>query len=165
MQILIILFSLTISSVHDLHLSMCSINFNEEAQRLEIQQRIFYDDLEKALQFRLDDPRFDILNPSESALSYDSLLLAYMNDHIDLNINEKQVELSLLDYEISGDALVLYLFESNLQKIDRIEILSHLLFEIFNDQDNVVSISAYKQKKSQRFSTSSKPFILSFADH
>jgi hypothetical protein len=132
------------------------MTFNEDAKRVEVQQRIFYDDLEKALQFRLDDPKFDILNPSESVLSYDSLFLAYMNDHINININDKEIELSLLEYEISDDAVVLYLFKSNVKKVEKVEILSHILFEIFSDQDNVISINAYGKRKSQKFNVSSK---------
>jgi hypothetical protein len=142
---------------------MCSMTFNEDAKRLEVQQRVFYDDLEKALRFRLDDPKFDILNPSGSSMNYDSLFMEYINDHIDLNINDKEVELSMLEYEISDDAMVLYMYKSNVKSIEKVEILSHLLFEIFSDQDNVVSINAYQKKKSERFNISSKPVEITFS--
>ncbi|WP_235296657.1 DUF6702 family protein [Portibacter marinus] len=161
MQIFLFLFVI-FNSFHDLHLSMCSIVYNEDAQRIEVQQRIFYDDLEKSLQIQMQNEHFNILKPEESTLDYDSLFQEYANRHIDLYVNDKASELELLEYEISNDAIVLYLFKANVKKLKSIDIFSHILFELFDDQDNVISIQANGKKQSQKFDVHSKPFQMIF---
>lgn len=162
MQILLLLFASLISSIHDLHLSMCRVDYNSDAKRIEVQQRLFYDDLEQSLQIRLDDASFDILSEDNEKRYMDSLLQVYINDHIDLYINEKSVELDLLEYEIVDDAMVLYLYKNNVRKIKSIDLFSHVLFELFDDQNNVVAITVDDRKRSQRFSPSSKPWSLTY---
>ena len=162
MQLIIILFSILGFNAHELHLSMCNISYNEEEQRIEVQQRVYYDDLESSFKVILKNNKFDILKPEDSGVSLDSLILAYTNEKLDLEVNGEEVDLSLLDYEISDDAFVIYLYKSNIKKITSLQIYSHLLFEIFNDQDNVISVMANGKKKSQKFSYNSKPYLIQY---
>ena len=162
MQLILLLFALASSDSHELHLSMCNLSYNEEAQRIEVQQRIFYDDLEKSLQFRLEDEKFDILSPEMSTLDYDSLFLAYTNDHFDLIVNGEEIDLSILEYEISDEAVILFLYKANVPSLQTIEVHSYILFEIYDDQDNVLSVNAYGEKKSKKFDVNAKPLELTF---
>lgn len=162
MQIILYFLVFLTSIAHELHLSMCNLTYNEEEQRIEIQQRIFFDDLEKSLQLRLEDPKFDILAPEASNLDYDSLFLAYANDHIDISINSSPVELSILEYEIKDDAIILYLYKATVHSLKAIEIHSHILFEIFEDQDNVLSVNAFGKRKSKKFDVNAEPLQLEF---
>ncbi|GLR19140.1 hypothetical protein GCM10007940_37560 [Portibacter lacus] len=136
---------------------MSHISYNEEHHRIEIQNRIFYDDLEKSLRISLDNEKFDILKPEESNLDYDSLFQDYNNRNFEIAINDSPIELSLLEYEIKDDAIVMYLFKSDVPKINTLKVFSHILFEIFDDQDNVVSVQVNKKRKSKKFSYDSKP--------
>jgi len=162
MQLILFLFVLFSSSFHDLHLSMCNLSYNEEEQRIEVQQRIFFDDLEKSLQLSLEDEKFDILSPEMSELSYDSLFLTYINEHIDLSLNGVDVDLSLLEYEVSDEAVILFLYKANVPKLQALEIHSHILFEIYDDQDNVLSVNAFGKKKSKKFDINAEPLQLIF---
>ncbi len=162
MQIIVILFLVFGSLAHELHLSMCSITYNEDASRIELEQRIFYDDLEKSLQYQLNDDRFDILKPQESDLNYDSLFQDYMNKHIKFFVNDRSVELELLEYEVDNETVVLYMYKTKIKKLKSINFLSHILFEIYQDQDNIISIQANGQKKSQKFDVNSKALQIEY---
>lgn len=159
---LTILFLIFSSFMHDIHLSMCNLKYNEEYQRIEIQQRVFYDDLELSLRSKLGDQKFDILAPEVSAYSYDSIFHDYINTHISLHINEKSYKLEFLEYETIDEAVVMYMYVPDIQQIEKIEVFSAILFELYDDQNNIISITVGKEKKSARFSQGSKNLVVQF---
>ncbi len=151
MQLFLVLFFSLSSQFHDLHLSMCNLEYNEEGQRIELQQRIFFDDLENMLKLRLENDSFDILHPESSSISYDSLFTVYLNENIDFSVDGNKISMSLLEYEINDQAIVFYLYALKVKKFSDISFHSHILFDLFEDQTNVVSIKWGNKKKSGRF--------------
>ena len=148
---------------HELHLSMCDISYNQDYQRIEIQQRIFYDDLELNLRNELNDQRFDILEPFPK-YDLDSLYTSYLNNRITLGINGQDKKLELLDYEMDDEAYVFYLYIDKVSEIKTMSIFSTIFFELFDDQANIVSIRVNNTKKSGRFLFGSKPLSLKYKD-
>ena len=142
---------------------MCDISYNQEYERLEIQQRIFYDDLELNLRNELNDQRFDILEPFPK-YDLDSLYTEYLNNRISLGINGVNKKLELLDYEIDDEAYVFYLYIDKVSEIKTMSIFSKIFFELFDDQANIVSVRVQDTKKSGRFLFGSKPLALNYID-
>ena len=148
---------------HELHLSMCDISYNQQHERIEIQQRIFYDDLELNLRNELDDQKFDILEPFPK-YDLDSLYTEYLNNRITLGINGQEKKLELLDYEMDDEAYVFYLYIDKVSEIKTMSILSTIFFELFEDQANIVSVRVNNTKKSGRFLFGSKPLSFKYND-
>lgn len=160
---LIPLFFLLLSSfLHELHLSMSTISYNDAENRVEVQQRMFYDDLEKTLRQQLNNEKFDILNP-QSKVNLDSVLIEYMNANIEFQINSESLELELLEYEFTDDAIVIYCYSNDVSYPEKVRLHSSLLFELFEDQTNVVSIKVGNKKKSGKFSLGSKALEVEYS--
>lgn len=147
---------------HELHLSMCNITFNEAKNRLEIQQRIFYDDLEKTLQIQLGDEKFDILSPEVSPLNYDSLFHEYIQARVNVEIDDVKIKIDFLEYEVDQDAIVFYLFKENITSVNNLEFHSSILFELFQDQTNIFSFRKGDVRKSGRLTVNSDPISFIF---
>jgi hypothetical protein len=141
---------------------MCNVSYNEAANRVEVQQRIFYDDLEQSFQIALKDEKFDILSPKLYELNFDSLFYEYFDKRTTLNINGSSVKLDYLEYEINQDAIVLYFYKENIFSINSLDFHSSVLFELFDDQTNIVSVIVGKQKKSGKFTISSESISFLF---
>lgn len=146
---------------HDLHLSMCNINFNQEYQRIEIEQRIFLDDLEDQLKVNLKDEKFDIINPDPS-LDIDSIFEKYLNKNIELIVDDNRKEIVLLEYALDDAAFVFYMYIEGIKEVNRLSIYSSILFNLYDDQTNIVSVKVEDVKKSARFELGSKEKVLEF---
>ena len=151
MYLVFLVHFLTSFIVHDLHLSMCHISYNDDQQRIEIQQRIFFDDLEQSLRISLSNPDFDILDVNHDGLDYNEIFAEYMNSKIEIVIDGKPISLEILSYEIDQDAIVLYLYKEKVKKIKEFQLYSEVLFELFSDQANIISVEVGGKKKSARF--------------
>ncbi len=161
MHIIAILFLSISSFFHELHLSITDIYYNEEAQRIEMQQRIFIDDLQEAIQKFSHDPSIDLLNFDKNK-PIDSLLTAYLNSRNTFILNDQDLSFKLLEYENNMEAFTFYLFIPNIPTFDKLKFQSSVLFELFDDQTNVVSINANGKKKSDRFRNGSKPLEIDY---
>ena len=141
---------------------MSTITYNDAQDRIEVQQRIFYDDLERSFRNKLDDEKFDIINPN-SKITLDSILTDYINSSIDFVIDNKNITLALLEYEFTEDAIVIYSYASDVRFPKKVSLHSSLLFELFDDQTNVVSVNIGGKKKSGKFSFGSKALEIEYS--
>ncbi len=147
---------------HDLHLSIGNISYNSDQHRMEIEQRIFFDDLETSFKSQLQDKNFNILSPNSSNYDYDSLFISYLNKNIQITLENKPIKLSLLEYEADDEAFVFFLYAENIPSINTINLYSSILFEMFEGQTNIVSVKINGIKKSEKFRKGSKGIEMTF---
>ena len=131
--------------IHPYHVSVCDIVYNQEAQAIQISQRIFLDDLEEALQLSNDDPKFILMEDSTTSHQY---LEAYFQEHFTLVINGDQAAYDFLGGEIEDDAIWCYIEVAEVSKLESIALTSTLLTEVFDDQKNLVHFKVSGDKKS-----------------
>lgn len=144
------------TTVHDLHLSICNLEYNVDENRIEIEQRIFIDDLENAIKKSKGFEKFNVLEGVVEQKHAD-LLLEYYNDHFDLAINGKKVDVQLLEYSNNQEAFIFYFYIPDVKRVEEVSLISTILFELFDDQSNVVSLQFMSTKKSENFTYKSKP--------
>lgn len=134
---------------HPFHVSVCDIFYNPRAQRIELAQRIFLDDLEETLRSYGDDPYLDITHPKDS-VRVDSLLKAYYTEKLSLWVDGKLQSLSYLGHERKENNMWSYL--ETQKKVrrppKRIEIRNTLLFEQFRDQQNLIKIRIFEAEQT-----------------
>lgn len=131
---------------HPFYISLTDMVYNSEKERIEIAQKIFWDDLEVALS-RESGKRVNFLQPVD-AEALNKLAEVYLLRHNLLFINGKKTALTYLGYEIDDDAAWFYLEAEKVPIPHDVRIQNTLLFEDFPTQQNIVNFYLNKSPKS-----------------
>ena len=134
--------------LHPFYVSITSVDYNEQAQRVEIGSRIFYDDLETALKDGYDG-KIDLINPADKP-AIDSLLDSYFRSHFGLAVNGKPVSLHYVGYEIDEDVAWCFLEATGVADVGQLQLTNRLLFDHFPKQSNIMHVTAYGKRKSTK---------------
>lgn len=134
--------------VHPFHVSVSDVNYNQESKAVEITHKIFLDDLENALN-RRSESKVDILNSAANNQLNDQLIV-YLENHFSLNIDGEKINLDFVGSEIQADAIWIYQESPSIKSFSEISIKNTILFEMFEDQTNLVHIKKGKSTKSLR---------------
>lgn len=140
------------SPAHDFHVSVCQGQLRDGQLQMTI--KLFTDDLETALEQRMDE-KLRLGTPDEHPRA-DSLLRDYLFNNFAIkssSIGEKPV---FVGKEVELELCYLYWEYSVSEPLSRLEIRNTLLFELFDDQRNLVHIETGEQIHSL-FLSSSQP--------
>jgi hypothetical protein len=122
------------------------MRYNAGSKKMEIAQKIFWDDLEVALS-KEAGVSVDFLRPKDKA-KLESQVKNYLLEHTQVWINGKLVAINYLGYEVEEDAAWFYL-ESAVTSIPKtVEVRSTLLLRDFDGQQNIVHV--YVNSKSPK---------------
>ena len=132
----------TESEVHEFHISKCVIECKAEQKAIQVSLHIFIDDLEEALRQQGADKLF-ICTEKESKKA-EKYMKRYLEQRFDLKVNGTSIEYEFLGKEISKDlaAVWCYLEFTNVEDIKSLELKNDILMEVFDDQRNIISLSA-----------------------
>lgn len=148
------------TSLHKYYISVTQINYIEEKQSLQITSRIFVDDFEKALRTRYDENL--TLSGKNSPEIADVNIQKYLKEKITIKINNKKANIIFIGKEYDGDIMRCYLEVQGVKNIESIEISNQVLFELFEDQQNIVKTKISPQQKSAILSVKNKTVVLKF---
>lgn len=132
--------------LHPFYLSMTELRYQAQNRTLEISVRIFSDDLEKALKNQCHC-FVDILNPEKQAVN-DVHLKNYLNKHLQIYLNGKRVEAEWLGFENEQESTWAYLEVKNVPKGVNILIMNDILYELLNEQVNLVRFKSNGMDKT-----------------
>jgi len=146
-QIYISIFLLSmLVKAHPFFISLTEIRYNPSSQKMEIAQKIFWDDLEVALGNHFDE-KVDFLNPTDKA-KLDRQVKEYLLKNNQVTVNGKMLTLNFLGFEIEEDAAWFYIESSTSELPKTVEVKNTILLEDFVGQQNIVHV--YAQSKSPR---------------
>jgi hypothetical protein len=146
-QIYISIFLLSmLVKAHPFFISLTEIRYNPSSQKMEIAQKIFWDDLEVALGNHFDE-KVDFLNPTDKA-KLDRQVKEYLLKNNQVAVNSKVLTLNFLGFEIEEDAAWFYIESSTSELPKTVEVKNTILLEDFDGQQNIVHV--YAQSKSPR---------------
>jgi hypothetical protein len=134
------------TSAHPYHVSVTEIFHNPKTSALEIEMKIFADDLELAIQhsgvagFELSD------DPQDEKVSLP--VEQYLFRNFSIRINDAGKEMQMLGFELSNDEVKCYIEIKNVDQIAKIEIRNALLTEIHAEQINLTHFTYRQQTKS-----------------
>lgn len=148
-------------SLHPIHVSVCDIEYDEENKSLEIVQKIFLDDLEKAIRAQLNEPRLDITKPGGGRTT-DELVKKYLQSHFSVSVNEKREPYNYLGSKIEVDALHAYLEIEKVKKLNTLAIFSDILIAEYDDQVNLVHVKVGGKIRSMKLTESDKTDMLEY---
>ena len=134
---------------HPFYISVCQIDYNAESDALEMSFRIFTDDLELALE-SMGTGRLHLGTEREAEMT-DEYIGRYLSRHIELEVNGLPVDATFLGKEVDTDAIWCYVEIGNVTELHSLTIKNTLLLETFEDQVNLVHVTANDRKKSLVF--------------
>lgn len=135
-----------ISLLHPFYISLTEMRYNPSTRKMEIAQKIFWDDLEVALSKEFKE-KVDFLKPKDKA-KLESQLRTYLLKHNQVSVNGKMLSLTYLGFEVDEEAAWFYLESSETILPQSVEVKNSILLEDFDGQQNIVHV--YSQSKSPR---------------
>ena len=134
------------AGVHKFYASVTKIEYVTSKQSLQIITQIFTDDLEKTLSERFQ--RKVHLGTKKETEADVALMKDYVLKKLIIFVNGKKAELSYLGNTYETDQVKLFLEVQNIPRIERIEIENKALFELFEDQQNIIHFKTSKNRRS-----------------
>ena len=135
--------------LHPFYVSITTVDYNKEAQRVEISCRIFYDDFETALKKTENVSSIDLINPPNKT-EVDSLISRYLRRHLHLAVDGHPRNLHYIGYEIEEDVTWCYLEADEVASLQQITIDNQVLYGQFPKQSNILHVTAYGERKSTK---------------
>lgn len=139
-------------TLHKYYVSVIELNHNAESNQLEISAKVFNDDWQNALDFRLGRPV--LLGSKNQFPQIDSLVLAYLTDNLSVSVNGDKKKINLLGSEIEGEATWLYMYIDSVSDVRNIELKCSILTEMFEEQRNIIQVKVGDDIKSSLFTKS-----------
>ncbi|REE79852.1 hypothetical protein BX611_2750 [Lutibacter oceani] len=143
---LFLLIPLVAFTIHKYYISLCEIDFIEEKKSIQITLGMFIDDIE----FTLNKDNNTTLNiaTKNEAQKIDEYFKTYLNNHFKLTINNKLIPYKYIGKEYDDDIVRFYLEIVDIAKLHSIEVINTCLIRDFEDQQNIIKISANKKNKT-----------------
>lgn len=133
---------------HPFYISVTEINHNAKDKTLEISCKMFLDDFEKTLR-TVTKTEVDLTNVKDKA-KVDKMISDYLNSHLQLKVDGKQVALQFVGFEKESEAAWCYLQVNNVPSVKQLEIKNTLLFEEFDSQISIMHVTVNGTRKSTR---------------
>lgn len=131
---------------HPFYISLTEIKYNPKEKSLEISQKIFRDDLEKALS-GLYNAKVDFLKPGNKA-ELDKMVKKYILENNEIQINGQKVGLNFIGYEIEDEAVWFYLEAMKVPVPVSTNVRNSVLLKDHETQQNVINFYLGKSPKS-----------------
>ncbi|WP_341215027.1 DUF6702 family protein [uncultured Wocania sp.] len=156
--LLVPLFAFT--ALHKYYVSVTQINYIKEKESVQIISRIFIDDFENLLRKRYDE-KITLAGKNESK-TVDTYIEQYLNDKIKIKINNKDIRFNFIGKEYDADIMRCYLEIEGVKAINSIQITNQLLFDLFEEQQNIVKTKINSKQKSYLFTLQNDKALLNF---
>lgn len=151
---------LSFTSIHKYYISVTQVNYVKEKKSVQITSRIFIDDLENLLIERYDE-NLKLGDDTQSDV-VDGYIERYLKDKIKFKINTLDVNFIFLGKEYDGDIVRCYLEIENVSNIASIEIKNQVLFDLFEEQQNMIKLKINSKNKSFMLSSQKDKALLTF---
>ena len=131
-----ILSFLAIFFPHEFYVSVSYMEFDPKRKAIEVQKKIFFDDLELAIKKKNQLTNFDILNSNKEVVNQN--IKNYLQENIDFIINGKPLDINYLGHEYINGTINCYFEILKVKKVKKIIIKDSSLFASFKDQENLI---------------------------
>jgi len=152
---------MSFQGIHKFYVSVTEIEYNSEAETLQIISRIFIDDLEKLLQERYSKELY--LTKKEEHPSAEEFIEKYLDQKLKISVDGKSYPLHYLGKKYDNDILVLFIEVENVSALNTVTVQNEILTDIFPDQKNVVHVEKNGETKSLLLTRSNEEGSINFA--
>ena len=134
------------TAVHKFYVSATDIEYNEEANSLQIISHVFTDDLERLLKERYHKDLY-LLKEGEHPQA-DQFVEKYFNDKLTITVDGKERQLNYLGKEYDKDQLLVYIEVEGVEPFSSIGVKNAVLTDLFPEQKNVIKVEYKNDIKS-----------------
>lgn len=135
-----------LNAMHPFFISLTDMVYKADEQRLEIAQKIFWDDLEVALSKKYKTP-VDFLNTSDRT-TLDEMVREYLLEQNKIHVNGQLISLEYLGHEVEEDAAWFYFESTDVPRPTEVLIMNTVLTSEFPTQQNIVNFYVDQRPKS-----------------
>ncbi len=148
------------NSFHKYYISVTQVDYVQEKQSLQIITRIFIDDFENLLKERYDDTI--VLDEGEELANTNMYIEKYLADKLTIKINGEQAKLNFIGKKYDLELVKCYLEIEGIKNINSIEISNKVLFDMFDDQQNIIKTKINAKQKSFMLTSQNNKAVLNF---
>lgn len=113
---------------------------------LQITSRIFVDDLNNALYKEYGVKAF--LGEKNESPNDIALMKKYLFEHFTIKVNGQPKTINYVTKEMEGNVLIGYYTVKEISKIKSLEIQNTALFDLNEDQQNIIQTTIYNKKQN-----------------
>ena len=143
---LIILPLMSFTIAHKYYVSVTEVEYVKEQESVQIVTRIFIDDFEKMLRERYDESITLDIGKDETQI--DAYIQKYLSSKLQITIDNTLQQFEFLGKEYEDDILFCYLEITDVTEVNTFEIVNQVLFDVFDDQQNLVKTKINSKRKS-----------------
>jgi len=132
--------------LHDIHLSICKINYNKESKSIELSFRFFTDDIEKAVKNYNGKKIISI--KGKKIKEADKYLVNYILSKFSIKVKNNRINYDFIGWEIKETVIWCYIEIKNINLANKILVKNKLLIEIFSNQKNIIILNSGNYKKN-----------------
>jgi len=139
---------LSFVALHKFYVSVTHVDYSEKDQSLQLTTRIFLDDFESMLKQRYSiSPH---LSESKELPNINEYISRYLRQHIVVRIDGQEATLNYLGREYENDVIKCYIEikNVNIKTVKHIQIENTTLFEMFDEQNNIIHFKIGDLRKS-----------------
>jgi len=144
--LLLVAIMATSTAWHKFYLSVTQIDFVPKEHSIQVITRLFYDDLQEALQERYDSSIR--VETSYDQKKLNGFIEKYIQQKLKINVNGDRVTLHYLGHKDENDYVVCFIEITRIDEVKSLEIENTLLMDVFPEQKNVVHTQVGKMHKS-----------------
>ena len=131
-----ILTTISFLFAHKFYVSVSYMEYDNERKAIEVQKKIFFDDLELALKKKYQLSYFDVLSSEKD--SVDKHIKNYLSDHLVFEINGEKKKINYLGHEYLNGTINCYYEILGVEDFDGLYIKDTSLFSSFDGQENLI---------------------------
>lgn len=139
----------SISSLHDFHMSRLDLHYKTDQQSVQFSLFLFIDDFEAMIKENEGTVELKLFSSMESPLA-DSLIHNYINDNLLITIDDEDKAMTYIGKEIDEKDLQgmwIYLEINNQKTFESINIVNSILTDAFSDQRNIIDVMVDSKRK------------------
>lgn len=145
-SLLLIIPFFAFTGMHKYYISVTQIDYIEDKQSVQITTRIFIDDFENLLRERYD--KTITLEVKNEAINIDTYVSEYLSEKIKIKINGNPVNFKFIGKAYDLDIVRCYMEIEGVSNIESFEIINRVLFDLFDEQQNIVKTKINSKQKS-----------------
>ncbi|MEM6685788.1 MAG: DUF6702 family protein [Bacteroidota bacterium] len=134
------------TSAHKFYVSVTNIEHSTTEKSLQITTRIFIDDFQRLLKERYDFQ--EELTQEKDASTVERLMEKYLTKKVKIWVNGESKTFKFLGKRYEDDVTVCYMEIDSIDAVHSLEIENGLLYEIEEDQQNLVHVKINSVRKS-----------------
>lgn len=145
---------------HPLHVSTTETNFDRKGKTLEVTVKVFTDDFENILSKNYKQ-KTDLSSASLKT-AMDILVKKYLFSHLKIAVDQKNVTLNYIGFEIDHETTNVYFEVENITDIKNVIVDNTILYDLFQDQMSINHVIKGDVRKSGKLLYPDRKFMANF---